>query len=545
MPELLQDVAGSLVSVEEGLAALDDHRRALTSNCSKVRSEISCAVERQMQQLRSRERQLMRQVELASSLGAGAAALTAAQLQQHKGALAVTRALLDRHETSPALQESVGGQVGELHGLLQHTEKLVRVPMVSAHMDDAGLSGAVARFGRVTLPGSLSSSGLPCPPEEYGDAPHHVLHKSVPAPAVIDMRQPYLLAQRRGLQGAGAGPRRTPAMEEGEEPLLKWLARMQLEDSPPQLADVEEACQANAPCASYEQCCLGGACERGARQKAEQGQRWSLKLAAGEVAEVREGGGGEEVLAHMRQVAASEDAQWLAAEGGDGPREEDHRVWIQREEGVKREEEEEAALEACCSPKRSYIEDSWTQEVGDVRACKKPRFEGDFNDFSEGCVTPALSQVESFEESPSAPVLCEFENIKNSSIKNWLQKPAENKENDVIEDEDSKVWLASQICEMKEWKLKMNQGENNKALEEKEKWEKWYREDVNVDDGEKDKEGVDIAAVLDDIGGKEGWLWRDALRSDMKSDRSDWLSTCSSYSVLDSERSWLAASYEV
>ena len=36
MPELLQEVAGRLVSVEEGLAALDNHRTALNNNADMV-----------------------------------------------------------------------------------------------------------------------------------------------------------------------------------------------------------------------------------------------------------------------------------------------------------------------------------------------------------------------------------------------------------------------------------------------------------------------------------------------------------------------------
>jgi len=557
------------VSVEEGLAALDDHRRALQTNCVKVRGEIGCAMERQMKQLRSRERQLVRQLELATTHSTGAASLTAAQLQQHKGALAVTRSLLDCQESSPALVSSVDSCNQEITGLLQHAQKLVRVPMVSCSMEDAGLGQAIGAFGRVSMPGPLSSSALPCPPEEYGDAPHDVLHKSVPArPAVIDMRKPYLLAAKRGLGGPGAAQPsvKTPCVE-GEEPLLKWLARMQLEDSAPQLPDVEEACQANAPCSSYEQCCLGGACERGAREKAEQGARWILKQRGVEGAGKEGGEGGkEQVLAHMRQLATSEDGKWLSEEvvrtsaSGAPVDVEDHRMWLQREEeedsfsGVKEEEEEEEdeyeGLDACCSPKRSYIEDAWQQEFVEARVCKKPKFEGaDFNeDYKQ--TADALFQQDSFEESPSAPVLCEFENIKNSSMKNWLMKDEKNVESEKAETDssDNKLWLASQIDEVKEWKLDLNQ-ENNKDLEDKEDWEKWYREDVDVDDGEKDKEGVDMVAVLDDIGRKEGWLWRDSLKSEAvksyMSDKSDWLSTCSSYSVLESERSWLAVNYEM
>ena len=43
VPDLLQEVAGRLVSVEEGLAALDNHKTALHNNADKVNKTTRCS----------------------------------------------------------------------------------------------------------------------------------------------------------------------------------------------------------------------------------------------------------------------------------------------------------------------------------------------------------------------------------------------------------------------------------------------------------------------------------------------------------------------
>lgn len=376
MPELLQQVAGRLVSVEEGLAALDNHKTALHNHTDMVKGEISSAVERQMSVLKAREKQLIRQVEVASTHLNSEVNVTQAQLLQHKGALSVTRTILDNCNSNaleaeecsggddnysystmgvrccdsngnppPALprvgtdraccryngggdgrvsRASAAGGCGstlsstiattvnslphqDLAGLLQHTEKLLRVPLVSVSLDEPSLSSTVQRWGRVSLPPSLSHSELlPRYVEEYGDAEHHVLHKSL-APVTpqvpIDVRRPYLLAARarQGLKAAQAAsdadllPRETtkplavPAGDKRKEDLVRWLHHLQLdeedrfEDRPCRFLEdsllqdelnVENACQANETCNNFSNCIMGGKCKQAALEKADQTARW-------------------------------------------------------------------------------------------------------------------------------------------------------------------------------------------------------------------------------------------------------------------------------
>ena len=44
-----------------------------------------------------------------------------------------------------------------------------------------------------------------------------------------------------------------------------------------EVLDVEDVCQANAPCQRFSECCLSGLCERNARQKLEQTARWQAR----------------------------------------------------------------------------------------------------------------------------------------------------------------------------------------------------------------------------------------------------------------------------
>ena len=71
MPELLQEVTGHLVSVEEGLAALENHRTTLHNHANTVKRKISSTIECQMTLLRAKEKQLIRQVEVEVSPSIG------------------------------------------------------------------------------------------------------------------------------------------------------------------------------------------------------------------------------------------------------------------------------------------------------------------------------------------------------------------------------------------------------------------------------------------------------------------------------------------
>jgi len=339
MPELLNEVAGRLVSVEEGLAAIDDHKRILLNNTGKVKTTISNAMERQMKILKNREKQLIRQVEVASTHQQSELNMTQAVLLQHKGALSVTRSLLDTCDTDALrpnthLASELVSTVNclpheDAAGLLDHTQKLIQVPLVSFSMDESTLSQNVSQFGRINLPPPCST--LPhCPIEEYGDADHHVLHKSVRPGRVpvLDVRKPYILAARAGLNQPTKTTKKFVNNKVGgdDKDLLKWLHKMHLDDdkqseiaqrSSPVL-DVEDACQANAPCSSFSECIMDGRCMESARQKLEQCARWQATHHSSSISIQDEMEHDKEcneaarnILEHLRSITKTDNSEWV------------------------------------------------------------------------------------------------------------------------------------------------------------------------------------------------------------------------------------------
>ncbi|KAF2348522.1 hypothetical protein FHG87_020723 [Trinorchestia longiramus] len=212
----------------------------------------------------------------------------------------------------------------DVNGLMRQAEKLLQVPFISVtQLDDPGLNSAIQNLGCVKLPptsghGELlplphcellpHSELLPHCLEEYGDADHHVLHKSVrpDSSEPIDVRQPYLVAARarRSFKKTSAPQQQqqpTLAVQEPslhrpnmatdkKEDLVKWLRRMQL-DTPTRIPDlpaaplpmecaevcVEEACQGNEVCASFSDCFLNGQCHKNATEKVDQSSKWRLQ----------------------------------------------------------------------------------------------------------------------------------------------------------------------------------------------------------------------------------------------------------------------------
>lgn len=391
MSEIMEEMTGQLAFVEEGINMLDQHKIVLRENSLKVKNNINHAVDGQMKLLRDREKHLIRQVELASSGDQAVMNRALAQLLQHRGALSATRRMLQRCPPEGRGERGVRNTIvsgvntmphQDIASLLSATGKMVLAPPVQVSLEDASLQRSITEFGRVTLPGSLSHDDL-MPLEEYGDVEHHVLHKSVGFPSStvmdIDVRKPYYLAAK--LSAPPAQTKENIDQNEDKEDLLKWLNRMNLEDEPKsfeeeqtqdqqnagmdtedlnqwlnkaqmtysaesqpydttaelpaeqplkmEVLDVEDVCQANAPCQRFSECCLSGLCERNARQKLEQTARWQARV----VEDKSECCGGscelktvkteapeenvtsqynpESVTAYIDQLAASDVSDWL------------------------------------------------------------------------------------------------------------------------------------------------------------------------------------------------------------------------------------------
>lgn len=177
LEELELDVAVKLAFVENSLSRVEECCKQLQDNAQKIKDQIHGAVEKQVLSLRGRERQLIRQVEVVTAHQSCLLGTQQANLVHSKGALTATHELLQRCSSSDTstlnkikVDDSISSQI------------TFPVNFVSVQLDAAAISSAVAEFGQVQLPDSIthqSSSVIPAKVEEYEDAQHDVLHKSV------------------------------------------------------------------------------------------------------------------------------------------------------------------------------------------------------------------------------------------------------------------------------------------------------------------------------------------------------------------------------
>lgn len=176
LEDLLLDVAGKLAFVENSLSQAEECCKRLQDNAQKIKDQIHEVVERQVVSLRGRERQLVRQVEVVTAHQACLLGTHQAGLVHSKGALTATRDLLQRcspNDTSTLNKIKVDDV---------SSRSVCPVNFVSVQLDESAISGAVAEFGQVRLPDTIthhSSPVIPAKVEEYEDAQHDVLHKSV------------------------------------------------------------------------------------------------------------------------------------------------------------------------------------------------------------------------------------------------------------------------------------------------------------------------------------------------------------------------------
>lgn len=160
-----------LEAAEEKLVTLENAKRRLYQNSSELKSQIHSQMSRLLEALRNREVQLLNQVD---------------QIQTHREeALHKQHAVLSR--SLGQLQRAV---VSHEEDLDEKFEKLSlsdlapeELPYMTFKGTPIGLNDVLMNFGRITangipLPDNRSAS-LPKQFEDYGDAEHHVLYKTV------------------------------------------------------------------------------------------------------------------------------------------------------------------------------------------------------------------------------------------------------------------------------------------------------------------------------------------------------------------------------
>ncbi|KAB7496709.1 hypothetical protein Anas_05746 [Armadillidium nasatum] len=165
------------------LTSLDNlkiQQKNLEENSEKLKNLIHSSTDKELNSLKQRERQLIRQVEVVTSRQRGILDTHIAKLLQIKGSLSATQEIL--HQCHREDFEVVTNLFQRLVARLTPVEKL---QFMSAQFDSETLESAIASFGKIQLPDlsmyeeSPSSSIFPSSMEEYGDPDHDVLHKSI------------------------------------------------------------------------------------------------------------------------------------------------------------------------------------------------------------------------------------------------------------------------------------------------------------------------------------------------------------------------------
>lgn len=160
-------------ATEEKLILLENAKRRLYQNSSEVKSQIHSQMSRLLEALRNREVQLLNQVDHMQT--------------QREEALHKQHAVLSR--TLGQLQRAVVSSEEEDKNL-ESFERLSlndvlpeEIPYMTFKPTPIGLNDLMMNFGKITangvpLPDNRSAS-LPKQFEDYGDAEHHVLYKTV------------------------------------------------------------------------------------------------------------------------------------------------------------------------------------------------------------------------------------------------------------------------------------------------------------------------------------------------------------------------------
>ncbi|RXG73127.1 hypothetical protein Avbf_01774 [Armadillidium vulgare] len=192
--DLSNKIEQKLDFLSTSLDNLKIQQKNLEENSEKLKNLIHSSTDKELNSLKQRERQLIRQVEgrieldeillrllqVVTSRQRGVLDTHIAKLLQIKGSLSATQEIL--HQCHREDFEVVTNLFQRLVARLTPVEKL---QFMSAQFDSQTLESAIASFGKIQLPDlsmyeeSHSSSIFPSNMEEYGDPDHDVLHKSI------------------------------------------------------------------------------------------------------------------------------------------------------------------------------------------------------------------------------------------------------------------------------------------------------------------------------------------------------------------------------
>lgn len=163
--------------LQKALQQISDSKRQLCRNTAEAKSRIQCNISRQLEALRNREVWLLNQLDLVSSAKEEVLQQQSARLNQSLGIL----------QNSVQFPNATGDNISRLDlGDLQPQE----TPYVSFKSDPTSLRDVIMNYGRIDsnsvppLQSPFMAPNHPAPSlprqfEDYNDAEHHILYKTV------------------------------------------------------------------------------------------------------------------------------------------------------------------------------------------------------------------------------------------------------------------------------------------------------------------------------------------------------------------------------
>lgn len=167
----------NISTLQQALKQISDAKRQLCRNTTEAKSRIQCNISRQLEALRNREVWLLNQLDVVSSAKEEVLQQQSARLNQKLGVL----------QSAVQFPSSNSDRIIRLDLGDVHPEE---TPYVSFKSDPTSLRDAIMNYGRIDpnsvpplqspfmTPGQTAPS-LPKQFEDYNDAEHHVLYKTV------------------------------------------------------------------------------------------------------------------------------------------------------------------------------------------------------------------------------------------------------------------------------------------------------------------------------------------------------------------------------
>lgn len=182
---------GCGVRINDAIVCFNTLRDTVSKNAEEVKDEIQSSVEHLVTLLRTREQQLLRQVDVISRNELSSIQTEISRLHYAQGIIDVYKRWLDASATDPAAACTINSNLVTADGIIRDSDKIKMFyndnsEFMKFVVDDKALDALIQNFGGVKttmpvtcFPTTEESQCLPSKLEEYEDDDHHMLYKSL------------------------------------------------------------------------------------------------------------------------------------------------------------------------------------------------------------------------------------------------------------------------------------------------------------------------------------------------------------------------------